>query len=74
VLQGFGKFAQSEEGVMAQDANGNERTFRACMSDGGVYLSVWPGKIVDGRRLWSGFRLIDMDLDEEDCSPQEKAH
>ncbi len=37
------------------DQNGKFETFRACSSNDGINLTVWPGNPLDGTPLWHGY-------------------
>lgn len=46
---------------------------KACLADGGVCLSLWSGKPMEGELLWRGFRFVDFDMDAENCTPKDQA-
>ncbi len=73
VVSGLNSFSLAGDQVIASDANGKTATFRACLADGGVYLSLWPGKPLEGDPIWRGFRFVDFDMDAENCTPKDQS-
>jgi hypothetical protein len=72
VVSGLEAFAVSDNTVTAADGNGKTASFRACLADGGVYLTLWSGKPLEGELLWHGFRFVDFDMDAENCTPKDQ--
>lgn len=72
VVSGLDAFAVSDNAVTAADRNGKTAIFRACLADGGVYLTLWSGKPLEGELLWHGFRFVDFDMDAENCTPKDE--
>jgi hypothetical protein len=72
VVGGLDRFSVSDNSVIASDGAGKNATFRGCLADGGVHLTLWSGKPLESELLWHGFRFVDFDMDAENCTPKDQ--
>lgn len=66
-----GSFSKSATGVSSDlDGDGNDESFRSCLSTEGVHLTIWTGRPLEGQRRWHYYYYLGYDV-EPNCTEAE---